>query len=73
VFEGVDLSVPAGGLMVAHGPAGSGRTTLLLALAGRLRPSAGTVRVGGAPIGRRTRRARDSVPAPNPPSALNPT
>ncbi|WP_327706744.1 ABC transporter ATP-binding protein [Streptomyces decoyicus] len=47
VFEGVDVDVPAGGLLAAHGPAGSGRTSLLLALAGRMRLSGGAVRVGG--------------------------
>lgn len=46
VFENVDVDVPAGELLVVHGPAGSGRTSLLLALAGRMRPAAGAVRVG---------------------------
>lgn len=41
VFEDVDVDVPAGGLLAAHGPAGSGRTSLLLALAGRMRLSGG--------------------------------
>lgn len=59
VFEGVDLDVPAGGLLAVHGPAGSGRTSLLLALAGRMRLSGGAVRVGGHVLpaeGRRVRR-----------------
>lgn len=59
VFEGVDLDVPAGGLLAAHGPAGSGRTSLLLALAGRMRLSGGAIRVGGHVLpaeGRRVRR-----------------
>ncbi|WP_406222383.1 ABC transporter ATP-binding protein [Streptomyces decoyicus] len=47
VFEGVDVDVPARGLLAAHGPAGSGRTSLLLALAGRMRLSGGAIRVGG--------------------------
>lgn len=47
VFENVDVEVPAGGLLVVHGPAGSGRTSLLLALAGRMRFVTGAVRVGG--------------------------
>ncbi|MEV7180043.1 ATP-binding cassette domain-containing protein [Kitasatospora sp. NPDC093679] len=46
VFEDVDLEVPSGGLLVVHGPGGSGRTSLLLALAGRMRITAGTVQVG---------------------------
>ncbi|TVT23945.1 ABC transporter ATP-binding protein, partial [Amycolatopsis rhizosphaerae] len=40
VFENVDLEVPAGGFLVVHGPGGSGRTSLLLALSGRLRLTA---------------------------------
>ncbi|MCX4744930.1 ABC transporter ATP-binding protein [Kitasatospora sp. NBC_01287] len=62
VFENVDVDVPAGGLLVVHGPAASGRTSLLLALAGRMRLSAGAVRVGAdtAP-GRGGRRIRQAV------------
>ncbi|MCF3172785.1 ATP-binding cassette domain-containing protein [Streptomyces sioyaensis] len=59
MFEGVDLDVPAGGLLAVHGPAGSGRTSLLLALAGRMRLSGGAARVGGHVLpaeGRRVRR-----------------
>ncbi|MFI1263103.1 MULTISPECIES: ATP-binding cassette domain-containing protein [Streptomyces] len=59
VFEGVDLDVPAGGLLAAHGPAGSGRTSLLLALAGRMRLSGGAIQVGEYVLpahGRRVRR-----------------
>ncbi|MFG2533267.1 ATP-binding cassette domain-containing protein [Streptomyces sp. NPDC048516] len=59
VFEGVDLDVPASGLLAAHGPSGSGRTSLLLALAGRMRLSGGAIRVGGHVLpaeGRRVRR-----------------
>ncbi|AUG75906.1 ABC transporter ATP-binding protein [Kitasatospora sp. MMS16-BH015] len=60
MFEGVDLDVPAGGMLVAHGPAGSGRTALLLVLAGRMRPGSGVVRLDGGPaVGRR--RARQAV------------
>ncbi|MEE1783788.1 ATP-binding cassette domain-containing protein [Streptomyces sp. SP17BM10] len=46
VFENVDLDVSAGGLLVVHGPGGSGRTSLLLALAGRMRLHTGAVEVG---------------------------
>ncbi|MGX6447524.1 hypothetical protein ACVU7I_05570, partial [Patulibacter sp. S7RM1-6] len=46
VFAGVDLDVPAGGLAVVHGPGGSGRSALLLALGGRFRLAAGELRVG---------------------------
>ncbi|GFE07791.1 ABC transporter ATP-binding protein [Streptomyces caniferus] len=61
MFEGVDLDVPAGGLLVAHGPAGSGRTSLLLALAGRMRLSGGAVRVGGHVLPAEGRRVRAAV------------
>lgn len=42
----VSVDVPAGRLAVVVGPAGSGRTSLLLALAGRMRLVTGTVAVG---------------------------
>ncbi|MEW2439030.1 ATP-binding cassette domain-containing protein [Streptomyces caniferus] len=61
MFEGVDLDVPAGGLLAAHGPAGSGRTSLLLALAGRMRLSGGAVRVGGHVLPAEGRRVRAAV------------
>lgn len=46
IFDGVELTVDAGELLVVHGPARSGRTTLLLALTGRHRLTAGVVDVG---------------------------
>ncbi|GAA5064746.1 hypothetical protein GCM10023318_51020 [Nocardia callitridis] len=55
----MSLDVPAGGLGVVVGQGGSGRTSLLLALAGRLRIMAGTISVGGHRIpgaGRAVRR-----------------
>ncbi len=61
VFEGVDLDVPAGGLLAVHGPAGSGRTSLLLALAGRMRLSGGAIRVGGYVLPAEGRRVRAAV------------
>ncbi|MEV0562316.1 ATP-binding cassette domain-containing protein [Dactylosporangium sp. NPDC050588] len=47
VFRDVDLDVAAGERVTVTGPAGSGRTSLLLALAGCFRTSAGTVRREG--------------------------
>jgi ABC-2 type transport system ATP-binding protein len=47
VFRDVDLSVEAGDLVALTGPAGSGRTSLLLALAGHFRTTAGTHRLDG--------------------------
>lgn len=47
VFGPVDLDIDAGGVTVLIGPAGQGRTALLMTLAGRMKPSAGTVSVFG--------------------------
>lgn len=47
VFQGVDLDVAPGERVTVTGPAGSGRTSLLLALAGCFTTSAGTVRRRG--------------------------
>jgi ABC-2 type transport system ATP-binding protein len=45
VYRDVDLSVPAGSVAAIAGPSGSGRTMLLLTLAGRAAPSTGELRV----------------------------
>ncbi|MFC7430578.1 MULTISPECIES: sulfate/molybdate ABC transporter ATP-binding protein [unclassified Agrococcus] len=42
----VELSVPAGGVVAVMGPSGAGKSTLLGALAGLVRPSGGSIRVG---------------------------
>ena len=47
VFQDVDLTVEDGAFETLTGPAGSGRTSLLLALAGFFTISAGTVRRDG--------------------------
>src|SRR5437764_3262974 len=47
VFRDVDLTVEPGELVALTGPAGSGRTSLLLALAGHFRTTAGTRRLAG--------------------------
>ncbi len=46
VLAGVDVAVPAGGLVALLGPSGCGKTTLLRAIAGLERPVAGVVAVG---------------------------
>ncbi len=47
VFGPVNLRIPFGGLAVIQGFAGSGRTSLLLTLGGRMRPSSGQLSVLG--------------------------
>lgn len=47
VLRGVSLEVAAGEIMAVMGSSGGGKTTLLKAIAGLLRPSAGKVTVGG--------------------------
>lgn len=46
VFRDVHFEVPAGGVMAVVGGSGSGKTCLLLALAGRMRLSEGVIDVG---------------------------
>lgn len=53
VFGPVDLDVEAGGVTVLIHPAGTGRTALLMTLAGRMRPDRGTLSVFGATDARR--------------------
>src|SRR5262245_57382210 len=50
VLDGIDLDVPSGAFEALMGPSGSGKTTLLNLIAGLDRPTAGTVRVGGAEL-----------------------
>ncbi|WP_018655722.1 ATP-binding cassette domain-containing protein [Actinomadura flavalba] len=47
VFSEVSLRAHRGQLVAVAGPGGSGRTSLLLTLAGRMRPSAGALAVDG--------------------------
>lgn len=52
VLRDVTLEVPAGGVVALLGPNGAGKTTLLRVAAGLLRPSAGSVEVGGEDVTR---------------------
>ncbi|HEU5037338.1 MAG TPA: ATP-binding cassette domain-containing protein [Nocardioides sp.] len=45
-LSGVDLDVPAGGMVGLLGPSGAGKSTLLNLLAGVFRPSAGKIFIG---------------------------
>ncbi len=46
-FRGVSAEAEPGSLIAVEGPSGSGRTCLLLALTGRMRPTEGRAAVGG--------------------------
>ncbi len=47
VFGPLDLDIEAGGVTMLTAPAGSGRTALLMSLAGRMKPTTGTLEVFG--------------------------
>ena len=51
VLSGIDLDVPAGRVTCLIGPSGSGKSTLLRCMAFLEEASAGTVLVGGEPLG----------------------
>ena len=61
VYHDVDLAVPAGGVAAVVGGKGSGRTSLLLTIAGRMRRTEGELRVAGFALPRRSRRVRRRV------------
>ena len=56
-LDRVDVSLPAGRLLVVVGPNGSGKTTLLRILSGVLGADSGSVELLGAPLETHTRRA----------------
>jgi putative ABC transport system ATP-binding protein len=49
-INGIDLSLPAGGVTVLAGPSGSGKTTLLTLIGCLARPTEGRVRLDGRDI-----------------------
>jgi branched-chain amino acid transport system ATP-binding protein len=51
ILQGVDLTLPKGGMTVLLGRNGAGKTTTLRTIMGLWKPSAGTVTFEGRPIG----------------------
>ena len=51
VLRGIDLSVAAGETVSLVGPSGSGKSSMMMLIAGLERPSAGRVAVGGVDFG----------------------
>ncbi|MCX4582781.1 ATP-binding cassette domain-containing protein [Streptomyces sp. NBC_01481] len=52
-FRSVNIDAEPGSLIAIEGPSGSGRTCLLLALTGRMRPAEGHAQVGGLALPRK--------------------
>ncbi|MFZ9449208.1 MAG: ATP-binding cassette domain-containing protein, partial [Alphaproteobacteria bacterium] len=48
--DGVDLDVPEGAIVALIGPNGAGKTTCFAAIAGFVRPDAGSVRFAGEDV-----------------------
>ena len=51
--RGIDLDVEEGKIVALLGANGAGKTTTLRAVSGVIRPSGGTITLGGEPLGRR--------------------
>src|SRR6476661_9122917 len=50
VLDGIDLTIPGGGIVALIGPNGCGKSTLLRVIAGLLRPGRGEATLDGEPI-----------------------
>ncbi|WP_042427787.1 ABC transporter ATP-binding protein [Streptacidiphilus anmyonensis] len=61
VYQGVSFTGEPGQLVALVGESGSGRTSLLLSVAGRMRPSGGEATVAGLPLPRRAAAVRKVV------------
>lgn len=60
-LKGIDLDIQRGEIFALLGPNGAGKTTLISAVCGLVRPSGGTVTVGGHDIVRDYRAARSLI------------
>jgi peptide/nickel transport system ATP-binding protein len=78
--DGASLQVLPGEVLALVGESGSGKTTLIRAIQGLQKPTSGTIRLDGTPLGRTSRRAIQTIfqdPAvqmvfQDPTGALNP-
>ncbi len=61
VYRGVDVDVYRGEVVAVRGRNGSGKTSLLLTLAGRMKPTGGTLTVGGLELPRQRAKAQRHV------------
>src|SRR2546430_17658807 len=61
VLKGIDLDIESGEFTVLVGPSGCGKSTLLNIVAGRYRPSAGPVEIGGRVVNDIPPKDRDIV------------
>ena len=61
VFAGLDFDIARGGIVVARGANGSGKTSLLRLAAGYLAPSVGEIRRDGTPVADDPQRHRASL------------
>ena len=61
-LQGVDLQIDRGRIVGLLGPNGSGKTTLIKIFCGLLQPTAGEVRIDGAPIGTHTKSVISYLP-----------
>ena len=59
--ERTDLQIRGGEFLVLLGPSGCGKTTILRMIAGLIRPSEGTVRIGGRGLWNDARRNSDAL------------
>jgi sulfate-transporting ATPase len=63
LMEGVDFSLPAGGIVGIIGPNGAGKTTLFRMITGEEKPTQGTLTVGETVKVAHVDQSRDSLPA----------
>lgn len=60
-LAGLDLEAPSGSVMAILGPNGAGKTTFVRTIATLLRPTAGTLRVGGVDVAENPKQVRRSI------------